>query len=201
MSEAAQSLPPAAVMVTHPVADFDRWKAGFDDHEPVRKASGFLGHHLNRAEDDPNLVSIYLAVGDVDAARAFADSPELEAKMQEVGVTGPPEMTWLTPVREAVVWDRELPAFMISHTVADFDAWLEGYDAADELRTSAGISGHAANRSLDDPSLAIVYHQAESFDDLRRFLGDPDLKAAMEQAGVTSEPEVSFHTGGWAKMY
>lgn len=201
MPENAQPLPPAAVMVTHPVADFDQWKVGFDDHEPVRKASGMLGHHLNRAEHDPNLVSAYLAVGDVEATKAFADSPELGEKMQEVGVTGPPEMTWMTPVREAIVWDRELPAFMISHTVADFDSWIEAYDAADDLRTSHGIVGHAANRSMDDPSLAIVYHQAESFDELRRFLDLAELKAAMEQAGVTSKPEVSFHTGGWAKMY
>lgn len=201
MSDREQSLPPAAVVVTHPVADFDQWKEGFDEHEPVRKASGMLGHHLNRAEHDPNLVSAYLAVGDVEATKAFAESAELAAKMQEVGVTGPPEMTWMTPVREAIVWDRELPAFLLSHTVADFDTWLEAYDAADELRTSHGIVGHAANRSMDDPSQAIVYHQAESFDELRRFLAAPELKAAMEQAGVTSEPEVSFHTGGWAKMY
>ena len=201
MSDTAQSLPPAAVVVTHPVADFDQWKEGFDDHEPARKAGGMLGHHLNRAEDDPNLVSAYLAVSDIEAARAFADSPELAEKMQEVGVTGPPEISWMTPVREAIVWDRELPAFLLSHAVADFDVWLEGYDAADALRASNGIIGHAANRSLDDPSRAVVYHQAESFDDLRSFLGNSELRAAMEQAGVTSEPEVTFHTGGWAKMY
>jgi hypothetical protein len=201
MSDAAQSLPPAALVVTHPVANFDSWKVGFDDHEPARKANGFLGHHLNRAQDDPNLVSIYLAVADIDQARAFSTSDELRDIMQEVGVTGPPEMTWVTPVREAIVWDRELPGFLLSHTVADFDAWLEGYDGADALRKSDGIIGHAANRSIDDPSLAVVYHQAETFEDLRGFLADPELKAVMENAGVTSEPEVIFATGGWAKMY
>lgn len=201
MSDAAPSLPPAALVVTHPVADFDQWKAGFDEHEPVRKANGILGHHLNRAEDDPNLISIYIAVGDIDQARAFSTSDELRDAMEDVGVTGPPEMSWLTPVREAVVWDRELPAFLISHSVADFDAWLAAYDAADALRRSAGIIGHAANRSLDDPALAVVYHQAETFENLRDFLADPELKAAMEAAGVTSEPEVAFVTGGWAKMY
>ena len=107
----------------------------------------------------------------------------------------------LTPVREAIVWDRELPAFIIGHTVADFDSWLEGYDAADELQKSSGIIGNAANRLLDDPSVALVYHQAESFDNLRAFLDNPDLRAAMENAGVTSEPDISFHTGGWAKQY
>lgn len=197
----AQSLPPAALLVQLPVADFDRWKAGFDDNENMRRASGIVGHHLNRAEDDPYLVTVYMAVTDVDKAKAFFGSADLKKVMEKVGVTGPPEFTWMTPVREAVVWDRELPAMLISHTVADFDRWLGGYDAAVDLRASKGIIGHAANRSMDDPALAFVYHQAESFDVLRTFLGDPALKAAMEDAGVNSEPEVSFHIGGWGKLY
>jgi quinol monooxygenase YgiN len=201
MSDSGGSLPPAAVMVQHPVADFERWKAGFDEHEPARRAAGILGHHINRGEDDPNSLGIYMAVSDVDRAKEFAGSDDLKATMQAVGVTGPPSFIWMTPVREAIVWDRELPAMVVSHSVADFDRWLEGYDGAAEVRDAAGIVGHAANRSLDDPSLAVVYHQAESFDALRSFLAQPALQAAMKAAGVTSEPDVTFHTGGWAKMY
>lgn len=107
----------------------------------------------------------------------------------------------MTPMREAVVWDRELPSMVVTHTFADFDAWLEGDNAADELRTAKGIVGHAANLSLDDPSLAIIYHQAESFETLQGFLDDPALQTAMRDAGATSAPEVSFSTGGWAKLY
>lgn len=114
MSESSQ-LPPGAVIVRHPVADFDPWKAGFDDHEPARVEAGLL-------------------------------------------------------------------------------------DAAD-LQESKGIIGHAANQSLDDSNLAVVYHQADSFDTLEAFLADPELRAGMESAGVVSEPEVSYHTGGWAKLY
>ena len=47
----------------------------------------------------------------------------------------------------------------------------------------------------------VVYHQADSFDALRAMVASPDLRAAMEAAGVVSEPEVSFHMGGWAKRY
>ncbi|MDH3705159.1 MAG: antibiotic biosynthesis monooxygenase [Acidimicrobiia bacterium] len=195
------SLPPYAVVTTHPVADFDAWKAGFDDHEPVRREAGFLGHHLNRHRDDPNRVSIYLALSDLEKAQAFTASPDLAEIMAEVGVTGPPEFAWMVPVREAVVWDRELPAFLLSHSVSDFGGWLPAYDEADELRTSNGIIGHAANRRVDDPNVAVVYHQAESFDALESFLASPDLRQAMEQAGVTSAPDVAFMTGGWAKMY
>ncbi len=196
-----QSLPPAAVLITHPVADFDAWKVGFDQHEPARRAAGCLGHHVNQAEGDPNLVTIYLAVADLDKAKSFAESDDLKTVMQQVGVTGAPEITWVTPIRESIVWDRQLPAFLLKHRVADFDSWLQGYDGAAELQKSKGIIGHAANRSIDDPSMAIIYHQAESFDTLRAFLSDPDLQAAMKAAGVTSEPEVTFQTGGWAKRY
>ncbi len=121
--------------------------------------------------------------------------------MQESGVIGPPTVTFMTPVREAVVWDRELPAFILSHSVADFDRWLEGYDGAAGLQAANGIIGHAANRSIDDPKLAIVYHQAESFDRLRAFLANDELKSKMQAAGVVSAPEVQFVTGGWAKTY
>jgi hypothetical protein len=194
-------LPPAAVILGSRVADFDAWKAVFDANEQDRIENGILGHHINRAEDDPNSLNVYLAVGDEAKVRAWLRSDALKSVMASAGVIGTPLLRWMTPVLESLVWDRELPAIMVSHRVEDFDAWLVGYNAADEVRRSGGIVGHAVNRSIDDPSIAIVYHQAESFDDLRSFLGSEDLQLAMKHAGVTSEPEVTFHTGGWAKRY
>ena len=58
------------------------------------------------------------------------------------------------------------------------------------MRRSNGIIGHAANQSVDNPSVIVVYHQAESIETLQAFLANPDLKEVMEAAGVTSEPEV-----------
>lgn len=54
---------------------------------------------------------------------------------------------------------------------------------------------------MDDPNTAIIYHQAETHDSLKAFVASPGLKAVMEKAGVTSAPQVSFHTGGWARTY
>lgn len=65
-------LPPAAVIITHEVADWATWKAEFDRHEGARAAAGFLGHHINRALDNPNRISIYLAASDLAKAKAFA---------------------------------------------------------------------------------------------------------------------------------
>lgn len=195
------TLPPAAVVISYRVADFDAWKGVFDANEQDRIDHGILGHHINRAEDDPNSLSVYLAVGDAEKARAWMASDALKALMVKAGVSSAPVFNWMTPVRESVVWDRELPAMLVSHRVEDFDAWLAGYDAAGDLQRSSGVIGHAANRSIDDPSIAVVYHQAESFEHLRSMLGSDELRLAMKEAGVASEPEVTFHTGGWAKRY
>ena len=194
-------LPTAAVILTHEVTDFDAWKAVFDRHEGARKSAGILGHHINRHVDNPNVLSIYLAVSDVSTAKAFSGSADLREKLDAAGVKGAPTAVWVKPVAEEIVWDRELPAMMISHEVADFDAWLAGYTAAAAVRAQGGIVGAAANQVLDAPRTALVYHQAESLDALKAFMANPGLKDAMQKAGVTSAPQVTFVTGGWAKRY
>ncbi|MEQ1758381.1 MAG: hypothetical protein ABL986_08700 [Vicinamibacterales bacterium] len=195
------TLPETALVITTEVADWQKWKAAFDAHEGARKAGGIVGHHINRGLDNPNMISLYLAVSDVAKAKAFMTSADLKQAMAASGVISAPDIVWMKPMLEQIVWDRELPAMLVSHAVADFDAWLAGYKAADAIQKAGGIIGHAVNRSIDDPNTAIIYHQAESHDTLKAFMARPELRAAMEKAGVTSVPQVSFHTGGWAKMY
>ena len=198
---ASTQRPSAALILTHEVADFGTWKSAFDGHEEARRAAGVLGHHINRHVDNPNLLSVYLAVSDVAKAKAFAASDDLRHTLSEAGIKGAPSAVWVKPVSEAIVWDRELPAMMISHQVAEFDTWLAGYAAAAVVRKQGGIIGAAANQLLEEPNTALVYHQAESLDALKAFLANPGLKDAMQKAGVTSAPEVTFVTGGWAKRY
>lgn len=200
MSDSTQ-LPPAAVLLRYQVADFDAWKAAFDENESKRSESGLLGHHINRAENDPNSLSVYFAVADKDEFEAYADSDDVKALMQKAGVTSPPQFMWMAPVREAVVWDRELPAMITSHQVKNFDVWLAGYDAGAEIRRQHGVIGEAVSRSMDDPSMVLVYLQAESFDLLRGLAASEDLRTAMLESGVLSEPEFSYHIGGWGKLY
>jgi len=194
---------PEAVIVSYKVDDFEQWKTVFEAGEAGRAASGFLGHHVNRAEGDPNSLSIYFAIGDADAATAYSTSDDVKALMQDATVNSAPEMSWAIPVSEDIVWDRDLPAVIISHAVADFDAWLEGYksEEADAMREAAGVVGHAVNRSMDNPNVAVVYHQAESFDILHALTGSDELRLVMKEAGVTSEPEFSYHTGTMGKFY
>lgn len=200
MSEETQ-LPQAAVIMTHEVANWDTWKAVFDGHEEARKAAGILGHHINRHADNPNRVSVYMSVSDVAKAQAFSQSADLHAAMSTAGITSAPTAVWVKPLDVNLIWDRELPAMMVSHKVANLDAWFEGYTSAATLRAQGGIVGEAANQVLDDTGTVLVYHQAESQDALRAFMANPALKDVMQKAGVTSAPQVTFVTGGWSKRY
>ena len=196
-------LPPFALMVGYRVDDFEAWKRVFEGHDAARAEAGFLGHHINRAENDPNALTIYLAVGDVAKAKAYATSDDVKASMAEATVSSEPEISWMIPESEDVVWDRDLPAVVISHTVEDFGTWFEGYKSAeaDAMRAAAGVIGHAVNRSTENPYLAVVYHQAESFEALHALASSDELRHVMKDAGVTSEPEFSYHTGGMGKFY
>ena len=199
----SDQLPSAAMLISYQIADWDQWKGVFDANEGRRAESGFSAHHINRAENDPNALSIYLAVNDVDAAKAYSTSDDLRALMQDAGVISKPEVLWVKPAAEAAVWDRTVPGVIVNHLVDDFDSWLEGYKSpqADAMRAAAGVIGHAANQGIDNPNLALVYHQAETFEELRAMAGSDELRHVMKEAGVASEPEFTYHTGGWGKRY
>ena len=199
----SDTLAPFALMVGYRVSDFDAWKAVFDGAEGNRAAAGFLGHHVNRAEHDPNELTLYFAIGDIAKAKEYAQSDDVKAAMQAATVTGEPEIHWMVPESEDIVWDRDLPAVVISHLVEDFGSWFEGYKSpeADAMRSSAGVIGHAVNRSPENPNLVVVYHQAETFDTLHALASSDELRHVMKDAGVTSEPEFSYHTGTMGKMY
>lgn len=85
----------AGVIVRHAVADFATWKRAFDEHAAARTAAGILGHAINRSDDNPNVVIVYLQARSLDQLRAFAESASLKDAMKDAGVTSPPEMSFV----------------------------------------------------------------------------------------------------------
>jgi quinol monooxygenase YgiN len=183
-------LPPLAILVTHRVAAYDAWKTAFDAHRGARKAASFLGDHLNRNGDE---VAVYLPATDRARVAAFVDSSELRSTMQQASVTSPPRIEWLKPVEDAHIADRSTAGMIVAHAVKDYAAWKKAYDSVEALRKRHGVIGAAVNQALDDPNLVTVYHQAETRAELQAFASSPELKTAMQQAGVTGAPEFRYY--------
>lgn len=82
----------ATVFVRHRVADYDRWKQGYDSWQSVRKERGVKGDGVYRSEDDPNDITVYEEFDTMEAAKSFASQDDLKQQMVEIGVQGTPEV-------------------------------------------------------------------------------------------------------------
>jgi len=78
------------VAVQHPVADYDAWKAVYDEAHPG--TFGALFARVNRSVDDPNLVAVVAGFESVEAAQGMIDNPDLRASMDRAGVTAAPRI-------------------------------------------------------------------------------------------------------------
>jgi hypothetical protein len=84
----------SSVIIRHRVADFDAWKAAFDDHGSVRRDHGLTDTSLLRDEDDANMVTIVMSTDDTARAREFLGSDNLKETMDGAGVVSQPEV-WI----------------------------------------------------------------------------------------------------------
>jgi len=74
--------------INHPVADYDKWKAAYDAMTPISRGAQFA--RVNRAVDDPNLITVVSGFESLDTLNSFVSDPALKAAMVEAGVVGEP---------------------------------------------------------------------------------------------------------------
>jgi hypothetical protein len=73
------------------VADYDRWRAGFDANEANRQSIGSTGvNQFYRDVENPNNVTLVLEWDEETNAQAFLNDPRTKASMDAAGVTGRP---------------------------------------------------------------------------------------------------------------
>lgn len=84
-----------------------------------------------------------------------------------------------------------MATIIMSHDVADYAAWKPVYEADSARRDEAGFKELAVGTASDNPNkVYIIWDGDQAIMD--KMLQDPDLKARMEEAGVTSAPEVTI---------
>lgn len=193
--------PPFAAVVAHQVRDFETWMHGFNQYEDTRRALGALGHHINRTLDQPDIVRLYIPCRDRSSIDAFIASDEYQSIVREYGASDLDSLIWLKPLRSSIFRERQLPSVVIAQQVEDVDTWLNQYDCDNELRTAAGILGNVANQSIDDPSLLVIYYQADTFAELQAFVDAPEYIERMQQAGATRERTVTYQVGEFGTKY
>ena len=85
-----------------------------------------------------------------------------------------------------------MASMLIQHKVKDFAEWKKVFDSSVGLRASNGELSAQIFRDASDPNSLTVINKWNSMDNAQKFAHSPELKAAMEKAGVMGQPTVSF---------
>ena len=83
------------MFVRHEVADYAKWRKGYDEYRPTAKNMGVTAQAVYQSTDNPNDVTVCSDFQSSEKAQAFAASADLKTAMQNAGVKGAPQI-WLT---------------------------------------------------------------------------------------------------------
>jgi hypothetical protein len=86
----------ATLLVRHTVADYAAWRRIFDDFGPTQKALGATDTSVYQAADNANDITVTHDFATLEAAKAFAGSPELKTAMHDAGVISAPTIWFAT---------------------------------------------------------------------------------------------------------
>ena len=81
---------------------------------------------------------------------------------------------------------------VILHRVRDYQAWRQVYDAFKPQQQAGGVTAESVYRAKDDPNNVLVLHSFRTMAEAEAFVANPELRAAMQRAGVEGEPRLEF---------
>jgi hypothetical protein len=148
--------PENMVVMIHKVANFAKWKVGYDAHDSVRLAHGVHGYVIGRNLKDSNIVMVALKIDDTAKAMAFAKDPGLKTTMQKAGVIGKPMISFVTETWQDTVSIESKLRSRVTFTVKDWDVWLKAFEDGKQERLDNGISDRVVGHDLNDTKKVTV---------------------------------------------
>lgn len=176
--------------ISHEVENYSSWKKGFDEHQVVRKEAGIRDIFVKREADKENSITAFFEILDLDKAKSFLFSPELKEAMSKAGVRSEPALVFYNCASEYESVNAESFVTTVSHRVKDFATWKSIYDNSAALRKKGGTNDYLLLRTASDENEVTVLGTASSEEKFMEFVSNPELKGAMEAAGVISKPEI-----------
>lgn len=85
-----------------------------------------------------------------------------------------------------------MTSMLIQHKVKDFVEWKKVFDSAAGLRSSSGELSTQIFQDASDPNSLTILNKWDSLENAQKFAHSPELKAAMEKAGVSGPPTITF---------
>jgi len=85
-----------------------------------------------------------------------------------------------------------MASMLVQHNVKDFAEWKKVYDSVANLRANNGELSDQIYRDASDPNSLTVVFKWDSLANAQKYAQSPELKAAMEKAGIEGSPSIYF---------
>jgi quinol monooxygenase YgiN len=181
------------MFVRHEVTDYATWRKSYDAFGATQKDMGVSFQAVYQSTDDPNDVTVVHDFKSLEKAKAFVTSDKLKAAMQQSGVKGAPTI-WYTTMTSGTSGKPGHVRMFVRHEVADYATWHKSYDAFAATQKKLGVTAQAVYQSTDNPNDVTATHDFASVEKAKAFAASPELKSAMEGAGVKGAPQIWFTT-------
>ena len=90
------------VLIIHEVKDYSTWKKQFDQAADIRKVAGEISFQVLKFQHEPNKVVHFSNWDDLEKARSFFDSPEVQQIRLDAGVKTP-EFNYLNLIDSGIL--------------------------------------------------------------------------------------------------
>ncbi|MBA2500741.1 MAG: hypothetical protein H0V30_13505 [Chitinophagaceae bacterium] len=182
--------PENMMIAMHKVADFEKWKVSYDEHDSIRRVYGIRNYVIGRGVQDPNMVMVVVKCDDMAKAKAFANDASLKTAMQKGGVTGKPVIKFVNMTfQDTSFIGPEVIRTQTSITVKDWNTWQSNFEEGRKTTMDNGLAlrtyGHEDG---NDKKVVIVSAIIDSAKANAWYQSD-ELKKRREEGGVIGQPE------------
>lgn len=180
--------PQNMLVVTHKVADFDKWLVSYEAHDSIRLANGVHSYVIGRSIKDDHRVLVATKVDDIEKAKAFGKSAELKRAMQKSGASDP-QISVITMTYQDT---GNVSADLRSRTtfkVKDWDKWQRTFDSTRQLRMDNGLLVRAYGHDAGDDKKVTVVVAVVDTAKANAFWKSQQLKDIRAASGVIGEPD------------
>lgn len=85
-----------------------------------------------------------------------------------------------------------MAGMLIQHKVKNFAEWKKVFDSVADLRAASGELSDQIYHDASDSNQLILVFKWNSVENAQKFAHSPELRAAMEKAGVEGPPTITF---------
>jgi hypothetical protein len=181
--------PQHMMVVMHKVANYEKWKMAYDEHDSGRQAYGIHNFAIGRGIMDPNMVLVALKVDDSAKAVAFSKSPSLKQAMSRGGIIGTPKVEFYTALyQDTGTIDSKLRS-SVTFTVKDWNTWLKNFEEGQQERTNNGVAVRSYGHDAGEPNkVRVVTALVDSAKAMAYYKSDA-LRKRMDASGVEGKPD------------